>query len=201
MCVSCIKLWFYWCCCSFLPFAFNVVITRKRDWERCHVPFPDYVEPIENCIDEASLEEVTGLLSTSNPLRNKFLFSSWMKWQTFLTWIMSNPKKNRQQLQMTRRSIYRTKEIWLGRQPEAYYTSVCLRSYISVCSIDRFLYYVYIFYHVIVLHFRIIPPFVSVCPPRFVHRTAFWPKSSQSGNNQQSKCTKLRGFSSGQKLK
>ena len=146
MCVSCIKLWFYWCCCSFLPFAFNVVITRKRDWERCHVPFPDYVEPIENCIDEASLEEVTGLLSTSNPLRNKFLFSSWMKWQTFLTWIMSNPKKNRQQLQMTRRSIYRTKEIWLGRQPEAYYTSVCLRSYISVCSIDRFLYYVYIFY-------------------------------------------------------
>ena len=75
----------------------------------------------------------------SIPLRNKFLFSSWMKWQTFLTWIMSNPKKNRQQLQMTRRSIYRTKEIWLGRQSEAYYTSVCLRSYISVCSIDLFI--------------------------------------------------------------
>ena len=40
-------------------------------------------------------KRVTGLLSASILLRNinKFLFSSWMKWQTFLTWIMSNPKK------------------------------------------------------------------------------------------------------------
>ena len=148
-------------------------------------------------------KRVTGLLSASILLRNinKFLFSSWMKWQTFLTWIMSNPKKIANNYKWRGGLFIEQRKYDWGVSPRRIIPPFVSARTSQFVQLTVFLYYIYIFYYVIVLHFRIIPPFVSVCPPQFVHRTAFWPKSSQSGNNQQSKCTKLKGFSSGQKLK
>ena len=56
------------------------------------------------------------------------LLNLWVDFWVIFLWpeLWAIRMKIRQQLQMPRRSIYRTKQIWLGHQPEAYYTSVCL---------------------------------------------------------------------------